>query len=976
VPLFFGRRSRRGWRVGGRFGFDGLLRLLVAGALGATTVVFTPAAPASAGATIVVDDNSQALGAPGCTLAEAILSANQDSSVVTYDPGYPFAASSFDTGCTAGNGDDVIVLGGQSFSFSHAFADRGNHTGAAALPFITSHITIEGQGAVLSPQFGADPFRLFGIGPTGHLDLREVHVRGFVTVGGNGAGGGGGGLGAGGAIFVHGGDLLVQWSTFEANGAIGGNGGLNSFPDGVPGGTGGSGGGGGGGLGGNGSPGTGGGGGGGGARGSGGPALAASGAAGGGTLLDGGFAGSPEYVFGYFTGGQDCGAHGKDVLAGGFADGFDASCPGGGGGGGADFTVQVGDGGTGSFGGGGGGGAHSFEDLGVDVCSSGNGGRGGFGGGGGGAATCSSDDGGDGGDGGFGGGGGAGPGGLIFGEPGDGGTFAGDASDLAGGGGAGLGGAIFGYQADILVRNSTFTTNFAARGVAGGPGASNGSDAGGAIFTVAGALTVVNSTVFGNESTGAGAGITVYKPTTGEATSFVLRNTIIAGNTGRDQCYVRNGPTISGTNNLITPNAADVFTPCPGITETGDPQLGPLQLNPPGRTPTMALAATSPAVDSGDAAFAPLDDQRGVLRPQGPAVDIGAYELDYDTTPPTAAPTQAPAANGDGWNNTDVVVSWNWSDAGGSGINPANCQMSTTSTGEGTGLVLTASCSDLAGNVGNATYTVSVDKSRPAAAPTQSPGANGNGWNNSPVTVTWNWTDPVGGSGIDGANCTTSSTSSGEGLGMVLTATCEDVADNVGSSSRTVNVDLTAPTLTCGTTPEFTLRGDHTVDVTATVSDALSGPTADSVMADVTADDVASVGVKSKVLTGSDRADNEASITCPYVVGYEFLGYLSPMPLSSYRRGQTLPVRFQLGDATGTPIDDAEAATLANECVAQVTLDGVVAGCVTYDMESNSFQYDLKLPKSLDPGSHTIAVLVTIDGGVVNNDSVVITVRK
>lgn len=76
--------------------------------------------------------------------------------------------------------------------------------------------------------------------------------------------------------------------------------------------------------------------------------------------------------------------------------------------------------------------------------------------------------------GGFGGSGGAGPGGRFFGGPGEGGTFAGDASDLNGGGGAGLGGAI---------------------------------------FAVAGELKIVDSTVAGNESTGAGTGITVYKPT-------------------------------------------------------------------------------------------------------------------------------------------------------------------------------------------------------------------------------------------------------------------------------------------------------------------------------------------------------------------------------------------------------------------------------------------------------------------------------
>ena len=82
-----------------------------------------------------------------------------------------------------------------------------------------------------------------------------------------------------------------------------------------------------------------------------------------------------------------------------------------------------------------------------------------------------------------------------------------------------------------------------------------------------------------------------------------------------------------------------------------------------------------------------------------------------DTTPPVAAPTQTPAANSNGWNNTDVTVSWNWTDAG-SGIDPNNCTQSSTSTGEGT-IALTSTCHDLAGNVASASYSIKVDKTPP-----------------------------------------------------------------------------------------------------------------------------------------------------------------------------------------------------------------------------------------------------------------------
>ena len=424
----------------------------------------------------------------------------------------------------------------------------------------------------------------------------------------------------------------------------------------------------------------------------------------------------------------------------------------------------------------------------------------------------------------------------------------------------------------------------------------------GTIFTVAGSLTVVNSTVAGNQSTGDGAGVTVYKPTTGEPTSFRLANTIIAGNAGRDECFVLNGVAASGSSNLITAHDADARTPCPAVAATGDPQLGSLQLNAPGRTPTMSIAATSPAVDAGDATAAPLDDQRGVSRPQGAGPDIGAFEFDGDAAP--------------------------------------------------------------------------ADTTAPAAAPTQSPAANGAGWNDADVTVTWNWADEAGGSGLDTSNCQATSTSSGEAAGLVLSATCADLAGNVGNATWTVNVDKTAPTLTCATAPVYTLGGDHTVDVTATVADAPSGPVAESVSADVTADDVSSVGAKSKTLTGADLAGNEASIDCAYIVAYRFLGFLDPLPQTTIKRGATMPVRFRVGDANGTPLDDAQAAALADTCLAAVTLDAAVKGCATYDPDSNTFQFDLKLPKSLTPGSHAVGVRVSAAGTVVNDETVTIVVKN
>jgi hypothetical protein len=80
----------------------------------------------------------------------------------------------------------------------------------------------------------------------------------------------------------------------------------------------------------------------------------------------------------------------------------------------------------------------------------------------------------------------------------------------------------------------------------------------------------------------------------------------------------------------------------------------------------------------------------------------------------------------------------------------------------------------------------------PTAAPEQTPPANANGWNNTEVTVNWNWADNVGGSGIDPDNCTFPTLATEEGA-YVLEANCFDFEGNEGTASYLVQIDKTAP---------------------------------------------------------------------------------------------------------------------------------------------------------------------------------------
>jgi hypothetical protein len=599
-------------------------------------LALTASARVVVGATIFVTTTNPGIGTGFCSLQEAIYSSVLHD---TLDGTHGIAIDATDqpgslpdhfisTQCVLGTGNDTIVLiTGAVFNLNTFLdGDAYNPYGPTATPLIFSDITIEGHGATLEwmpTQMGPQNVRLFAVGPgsiktpngtasgTGNLTLRNVYIKGFHVQGGDGTEGGGGGMGAGGAIYLQYGTLTVESSTFDGNGAVGGNGGSGL-------------GGGGGGISGNGggaefavaSGGSGGGGGGGGARGNGGNAYSGfaprGGGGGGGIVYSGADGGNP--VGG--PGGYLCGGNGGDGSETG-NDGHAAKCPGGGGGGGGEAYAPLPfgsvSGGNGSYGGGGGGGPD-------------NGGNGGFGGGGGGGH------GGDGhyplqgGNGGFGGGGGAGISDLTGGGRGTGGPFGGDGADgggFGGGGGAGLGGAIFNDSGNITVHNSTFANNFVTRGV-GGKDGGNGGDAGGAIFSRNGTVTVVDSTIAGNHSTGSGAGIVVYSDS---AAIFTLNDTIIANN-GANECFFTGNVTHPGTHNLIMSNGTGTqpFGACPGVVTSVDPQLGPLQDNG-GPTWTMAIPLFSSAMSAADSATSLPYDQRYADRPQGGGWDIGAFQV-------------------------------------------------------------------------------------------------------------------------------------------------------------------------------------------------------------------------------------------------------------------------------------------------------------------------------------------------------------
>ena len=337
------------------------------------------------------------------------------------------------------------------------------------------------------------------------------------------------------------------------------------------------------------------------------------GGGGGGLLGDG----DPPSGFQGGNGGPNEGGDGGNgATEGSPDDGEDGFLGGGGGGGGGDFFGNGGLGGDGGLGGGGGGGGID----GSAPAKSEIGGNGGIGGGAGGEADFES----------------SGAGG-------------------AGGGGGGLGGAIFVDEGQLTILNSTFTSNTAQGGLAGGAGAGDGSGLGGAVFAYNTLMEIRHATFDANTADEGGGLYTVgdviiadeaTSKNQGGSNSFaqifnsIFSNSVLPGG-GATTDFVsttENDGTESafGTGNLMESQTGFDGT----IVTTADPQLEALADNG-GATETKALMSSSPAIDTADPTEVGslTTDQRGMGfnrvedgdGDETPAPDIGAFEFVIET---------------------------------------------------------------------------------------------------------------------------------------------------------------------------------------------------------------------------------------------------------------------------------------------------------------------------------------------------------
>ena len=507
-------------------------------------------------------------------------------------------------------------------------------------------------------------------------------------------------------------------------------------------------------------------------------------------------------------------------------------------------------------------------------------------------------------------------------------------STISGNTSVGWGGGINSWGT-VRIANSTFASNTAANG--------------GGIFNYAGVMKVSNSTFSGNRAGGGGG---IWNQST-----VTFKNTLMADSADGGNCGGYGGT--SAGHNLSDDNSCSSFFVQPGDLNNTPAGLDPAGLQDNGgATKTFALESTSPALNAIPVSactdvnsLAVTTDQRGILRPQGSACDMGSFETlaPSDTTAPVVTGMLTPAPNGAGWNNTNVAIAWSAFDPESAvtiGPTPASATVSV----DGAGQSFSATATNGVGLVGNGSATVNLDKTKPAIVAGVFAGTAGsNGWYTSSVTVRFVCSDAT--SGV--ANCPSDQALTNQGVNMSLAQTATDVAGNTSDASNTVsvNIDSVNPTLSITGVSDGGVYTLGQVNPGIQCSDATSG--VESSSGNLTGGNANGVGTFTYSTMCTDKSGNLSRKSVTFSVIYSFGGFL-PLPNSIFKGGSTIRVKFSVTNGAGVSITTAVASVSVN--------GGPSLGTATYAGQQYLFNLSTK---GLPLGPLTIGV--SLDDGTVRS---------
>jgi len=428
----------------------------------------------------------------------------------------------------------------------------------------------------------------------------------------------------------------------------------------------------------------------------------------------------------------------------------------------------------------------------------------------------------------------------------------------------------------------------------------------------------------------------------GTVVAFRVRFTIPSGSVNPDITFWINSDN-AGTYYINGTQVTDRLVGGPGK------GASPLPPSAPG-IPGVRTAALQSALQAGaNEMLVVVEDWGGLagfnfradLTVQGNEPPVIVPPTPADTTPPVITVDVSGTLGDNDWYVGDVVATWTVTEDE-SDVTTTGCD-ATTITADTAGVTLTCEATS-AGGTASESVTLKRDATAPEATAVRAPDANGNGWNNTDVTVSFSGTDNLSGVASCDADVVL-----GEGAGQSVSGTCTDNAGNVSepASVTDINVDQTSPvvSVTGVTDGEAYLVGAEPTPGCET-TDALSGVATAATL-------TVSGGPLGVITVECDAAEDLAGNTgaaaaVTYTVAYDFCGFEQPLlaPVQVFKVRSTIPVKFCVQDASGASIGTATAEVYAN---------GVLQGTARYDTDDEHYIFNLRT-RGMSTGPLTIEV--------------------
>jgi hypothetical protein len=360
------------------------------------------------------------------------------------------------------------------------------------------------------------------------------------------------------------------------------------------------------------------------------------------------------------------------------------------------------------------------------------------------------------------------------------------------------------------------------------------------------------------------------------------------------------------------------------------------------------------------------------------ATRVGLTREAQDLTPPVTTASLAPPPTGFGWNNTNVVVTLNATDARGvkqitysaTGANPISTTVVTGSTASFTvsaeGITTVSFfAQDNWGNIeATKTQIVRIDKT----APTVTCGSPDGLWHATDVTIACSASDSLSGL-VNLADASLSlSTSVAAGTETANACTNSYVVLDRANNPRTAGpicgnmVDKKAPTIGITTpTAAAIYLLNQPVPAAYACSDGGSGvATCIGNVANGSNIDTASVGNKTFTVVATDNVGNVSTSSVSYIVTYKICLLYDPTVAF---HGNSIPIRLQLCDFNNVNVSSPGVivhATLINPGAIVPTSTANPTNDFLFNSGSGGYVYILNA-KPLASGSYTLEFTVSGD---------------